>query len=129
MALAIGPENASSGMSRLIFVEMDRLLSPSLQQAVNDAGADAKPAAQEALDGARDGWRKLAFAIATGVIDHVVANMEIFDIETRGNVTTSVSGNTAGAAPAANHVHAVSLSGQANNVTFTQSNDGTGHAR
>ncbi len=30
-----GPENATSGMSQLIYQEMDRLLSPPLQTAVD----------------------------------------------------------------------------------------------
>lgn len=128
MALAIGNVRAESGMSQAIYVEIDALLSPPLQEAIDNASDDAKPAAQEALDKAREGWQKLAFAVATGVINHIVANMEIRNVQTRGNVNTAVNGNTGPAAPA-NHFHPVSVSGTATNVVFRQNNNGTGLVR
>ena len=128
LALEIGSENAESGMSMAIYQEIDRLLSPPLQQAVDDAQTAARAGAQEALDVAREGWRKLSYAIAQGVINHLTANMEILGVETQGDVNTTVSGST-GPAPPVSHVHAVSLSGTQNDVVFTQSNDGTGHVR
>jgi hypothetical protein len=128
MALTVGSENADSGMSQAIYAEVDRLLSPPLVAAVNSSPDAAKPKAQEALDAARAGWRKLSYAIASGVVSHVTANMEVFGIQTRGNVPVTASGST-GAAPPANHVHTVSISGQANDITFTQINDGTGRVR
>jgi hypothetical protein len=115
-------------MSKAIFDQMDALLSPPLQAAVDGATGEPKVKAQEALDAARDGWRKLSFAIATGVIDHILSNMEVFGIQTRGNVSASVSGATAPAPPGP-HPHTVSLSATQNNVTFTQSNDGAGRVR
>ena len=114
MALVIGNENANSGMSKAIFDQLDTLLSPPL--------ADL---AEEELEKIRDSWRSLAFAISKGVIDHIIANMEIRGVQTQGNVATSVNGNTGPAAPS-NHTHGVNLTGSATNVTFTQSNDGTG---
>ena len=128
MALVVGSENADSGMSQSIFLEIDRLLSPPLQAAVNSAQGDAKAKAQEALDAARSGWRKLAFAVASGVISHITTSMEVFGIQTRGNVAMTVNGNTGTAAPA-NHTHTVNINSSANNVTFNQSNDGTGRVR
>lgn len=128
MGLVFGSENADSGMSQAIYEEMDKQLSPLLKKAVDDAEGGAKAKAQEALDKAREGWRKLSYAIAKGVIEHITANMEIFGIQTQGNVNTTVQGNT-GTAPPGNHLHGVNLSGQANNVVFTQSNDGTGRVR
>jgi len=125
MALIIGSEMADSGMSEAIYQEMDQQLSPTLQKAVDDAEGEAKAKAQEALDGAREGWKRLAYCIAKGVIEHMKANMEILGIETRGSVNTTVQGNTAVANPD-NHLHSVNLSGVANNVVFVQSNDGTG---
>jgi hypothetical protein len=70
MALVIGTVDADSGLSKAIFEQMDILLAPPLQQAVDNAAGDAKAKAQEALDAARKGWKQLAFAIATGVITH-----------------------------------------------------------
>ena len=128
MAMIIGSVNADAGMSQAIFQVMDNQLSPPLQNAVDNAEGEAKAKAQEALDGAREGWRKLSFAIASGVISHITANMEIFGIATQGNVNTTVQGNTGPANPA-NHLHNVNLSGVATNVTFTQSNDGSGRIR
>jgi len=128
VALVIGSVDADSGMSKAIYDEVDALLSPPLQQAVDDATAEAKPKAQEALDAARDGWKKLSFAIATGVVDHLLANLEVVGVETRGNVSASVSGSTAPAAPGP-HTHTVSLPATQSNLTLTQSNDGTGRVR
>ena len=100
MALIIGSVNADSGMSKAIYDEVDALLSPPLQAAVDEATDAAKPKAQEALDAARDGWKKLSFAIAKGVIGHTVSNLEVVGVQTRGNVSASVSGSTGAAPPA-----------------------------
>jgi hypothetical protein len=128
VALVIGSVNADSGMSKAIYDQVDALLSPPLQAAVDEATGPAKPKAQEALDAARDGWKKLSFAIATGVIGHVVSNMEVVGVQTRGNVNASVSGST-GAAPPGPHAHTVALSASQNSLTLTQSNDGTGRVK
>jgi hypothetical protein len=77
---------------------------------VDAASGDAKTAAQAALDAARDGWRKLAFAVAAGIIAHLVDNLEIRGVRTTGDVNATVSGQTA----------------TQPGVTFVQSNDGTG---
>jgi hypothetical protein len=128
VALSIGSVNADSGMSKAIYDQVDALLSPPLQTAVDEATAAAKPKAQEALDAARDGWRKLAFAVAKGVVDHVLSNMEVVGVQTRGNVAAAVSGNT-GPAPPGPHPHPVSLTATQPNLVFTQSNDGTGRVK
>lgn len=125
MAMVIGTRVADSGMTKAIYDQMNGLLSPPLQEAVDDATAEAKPKAQEALDAAREGWKILSFAIATGVINHIVANMEIRGVQTQGNISAGASGDT-GTAPPGNHKHTVSLTATQNGVTFTQSNDGTG---
>jgi Flp pilus assembly protein TadG len=131
MALDIDKENenADAGMSQAIFLKMDRLLSPPLQEAVDNAkDAATKAGAQKALDEARKRWKKLAFSIASGVISYITANMEIFGVTVQGNVTTTVTGNTGTAEPG-NHQHNVNLSGVENDVVFTQNNDGTGRVR
>lgn len=129
MALIIGSEKADAGMSQAIYQEMDNVLSPPLQKAVEDAqGDDAKKAAQKILNDARTLWKKLAFAVASGVINHITANMEVFGVTAKCNVTTAVTGNTGPAAPE-NHQHNVNLSGIANDVIFTQNNDGIGRVR
>ncbi len=128
MPLQIGSETANAGMSLAIYREIDRQLSPPLQKAVDDASSEARPKAQEALDKAREGWKKLSYAIAKGVIEHLISNMEVFGIKTSGNVNAAVNGNTGPAEPG-NHVHNVDLTGSQAGLELIQSNDGTGHVR
>jgi hypothetical protein len=111
-------------MAKAIYDVMDPLLSPPLQKAVVQATGDAKVAAQKALDAAQDGWRKLSFCIATGVINHLKSNLEIHGVQTSGTLNAPVDGQTGPAQPS-QHQHPVSLAAQAS-VTFLQSNDGTG---
>lgn len=124
MALVAGSVAADSGMAKAIYDQIDPLLSPPLRKAVDQASGDAKTQAQQALDAARDGWRKLSFCIARGVISHLVSNLEIHGVQTSGTLNAPVSGQTGPAQPS-QHQHQVSLAAQAG-VTFVQSNDGTG---
>lgn len=124
MALDIGTVAADSGMTKAIYDQVDGLLSPPFQNAVAQATGDAKAQAQQVLDGARDGWRKLSFCIATGVINHLISNLEIHGVQTAGTVDAPVDGQTGPAQPS-QHQHQVSLAAQAG-VTSAQSNDGTG---
>ncbi len=113
-----GDPDATSGMTKAIFGHVDAALSPPLQQAIDDAATpDDKAAATKTLEDARGSWRKLSFAVASGVVEDMRDNLDVKGVQTRG----TVSGNTAPAPDG--HLHAISLSG----VTFTQSNDGTGH--
>ena len=77
MALQAGDQTAAAGMAKAIFDQLDALLSPGL--------ASLSEAEKEPV---RDGWRKLAFAIAGGVVAHIVANMEIFGIQVGGQPQT-----------------------------------------
>jgi hypothetical protein len=117
---------AVTGMSAAIFAVMDELMAPPLQQAVADASEDAKPAAQDALEQARHGWKKLSYAIAQGVIEHIKANMEIQGIQSEIDVGSSnriASGDTD---PADSHTHPVSIP-VAGTLVVVQSDDGTNH--
>ena len=148
MALIIGSDNADTGMSQAIYSEMDKLLSPPLQKAVDEAkeavdkaegeaklkaegeakleeAKKALAATQNALEQARIGWKKLAYAIAKGVVTHIVKNMEVHEIKTQGDVSISVEGKTAPVSPN-NHVHSISLRSVASDVVFTQNKDNTG---
>lgn len=84
MAMQIGDDQASSGMTKDIYDQMDLVMQPTIPPAN--------------LEDARKGWRKLAFAIATGVITHLKNNMEIAGIQTQGNVSATVAGTLAGTA-------------------------------
>lgn len=72
MALVIGNEQASTGMSQAIYDQ--------IEDSLGDGLAALKPADQETI---RDGWRKLAFAIATGVVSHLLAHLELSGVQTR----------------------------------------------
>ena len=124
MALQIGSSTADGGMTKAIFDKVDELLSPPLQDAVTAATDEARPGAQQALEQARAGWRLLAFAIATGVIEHLAANMEISGVTVAGTVTVPVTGAT-GVAPPAAHAHPVALA-PAVAITLAQNNNGPG---
>lgn len=128
MALDPGTVNADSGMSLAIYEKLNFYLSPPLQKAVDEAEGEAKVAAQEALDGAREGWKKLSYSIAFGVIEYIKVNMEIVGIKTQGDVDTTVKGET-GLADPGNHKHTLDLTGQQIGVEFIQSNDGMGHIK
>lgn len=125
MALVIGSVAADSGLTKAIYDEVSNQLSPPLQKLVDQATGDAKAGAQQTLDEARDGWRKLSFAVATGVIGHLLSNLEIRGVQTAGSVNAPVSGNCASAPPGP-HQHGVSLAAVQPGVMFTQSNGGTG---
>jgi len=125
MALSPGSAAADSGMAKAIYDQIDPLLSPPLQKAVDQATGDAKAGAQQALDGARDGWRKLSFCIAAGVISHLKSNLEINGVQISPTVNAPVSGQTGPAAPN-QHQHQVSLAAVEVGLTFPQSNSGTG---
>ena len=67
MPLVIGTELAGTGMAQAIYQAMNEQLSgPPLP-------ADTLPACQE-------GWKKLSYAIAKGVVSHILANMTVADI-------------------------------------------------
>jgi hypothetical protein len=124
MALRYGAKHPSNGtvivdgMSALIYAELDDLLSPPLEDAVEQAEGDAKAAAEDALEQAREGWQKLAYAIASGVVRHLRTNLEVHGVRTRGDVSLEIDGTTAAAD---GHQHgAGDLAGEQENVTFDQ---------
>lgn len=107
------PDDMTTGsMSYLIYNELNQLLSPPLQASMS----------AEQLDEVRTGWKKLDYAIAKGVIEHLKNNLEVYGIETRGDLT--ITGNTG---TTSDHLHALNLS--IPQVSFNQSNEGTGHVK
>lgn len=107
MALEIGDENATSGMTKAIFDQLDATL---MSQEKKDK---LKPAD---LDNIRTGWRKLAFALAKALVPYLTGNMEISGIQTTGTVTVDVkdSGGT-------------EIGTGTSTVSSTQSGPTTGH--
>jgi hypothetical protein len=106
MAMQIGDEQASTGMAKAIYDAMDQIMKPTVPP--------------DSLEDARKGWRKLAFAVASGVVTHIKGNMEVFGIQGQGSVTTTVVGTVAGTA--------VSGTGTGN-VTTNQTGSLSGHVR
>jgi hypothetical protein len=115
MALIIGDHTAGTGMSKAIYDQLQSVLEPDLGEL-----------SEEARSKLRESWKKLAYAIARGVIEHIMTNMEVVGIQTKGNVNAPVEGDTS---VVSDHKHGVNLAGVRNNVVFTQSNDGTGHIK
>jgi len=104
MAMTIGDQKASTGMSKEIYDQLNQLLSPP----ISDANTLAK---------AQTSWQQLAFAIATGVVNHLKANMQISGIQVSGAVSATVAGTVAGTA----------VTGTATGtVNSTQTGDGSG---
>ncbi len=98
MSLQIGAKTATSGMSKSIYDTIREVMEPI-------DGVEG-----QALEDIRDNWKKLAYAISKGVIEHIEANMEIKGIQSTGDINAAVAGN------AATQI----------GVVFTQNNDGTG---
>lgn len=81
MPLNIGDKQATSGMSEAIYEELKALLEPPLKELV-----DNKKMEEGALNKVREGWQKLAYAIAKGVIKHMQSNAEVTGVQiTVGN--------------------------------------------
>ncbi len=100
MALKAGDPTATSGMTQTIYEQIRAQIEPSLgEMNAND------------LETIQTGWKKLSYAIAKGVIDHIKQNMEIHGIETKGNISADIKNNKA----------------TQNDVVFSQSDDGKGH--
>ncbi len=116
MAMEIGTIDASSGMTKAIYDQLEKHLEPDLGEL-----------GDEDLEPIKEAWRKIALAVATGVVSHIKENMRIKGVETRGNVTTTVSGSTGiPSLPAhPDHTHTVELAVETADVTFQQV-DGTG---
>jgi hypothetical protein len=93
MALKIGTEDASDGMTKEIYEAMDKVLAEGIP-------ADSLPAI-------REGWKKLSFAIASGVVTYLMNNLQI-DPGTAGGDAGPVIGNT-GPGGDDNHSHSVKI--------------------
>lgn len=79
MALTSGDSTAASGMAKNIYDKLREVFEPGI-----GTGAEA--------DQIRSGWKKLAYAVAAGVIQHVVSNMAINGITTDTNHTQNNDG-------------------------------------
>lgn len=113
------------GMTQSIYEQMDTMLSPPLQKLVDDAETpEEKTQAEDTLAQARHGWEKTAFAVAKGVIDHLVSNMEVHSIESMiDDNDLEVNGSTGSTG---SHQHTVNIP-VTGSLTMQQKNDGTGH--
>jgi hypothetical protein len=86
MALVIGDQGATTGLTKDIFDQFDAILMS------DEDKSKLKP---PDLEKVRDGWRKLAFAIASGVVNHLKASMEVKGIQASGTIDVNVVNNKA----------------------------------
>ena len=114
MALIIGDENASQGMTKAIYDKIREVMEP------------VEGMSGEQLEEMRSSWRKLSHAIADGVISHIKSNMEIKKMQSIDRVT--VQGNTGTTAPGP-HSHSVNIAADNADLQFTEKNypSGQGH--
>lgn len=70
MALDFGDPNATDGMAGAIYQFMDAQLRPPIEEALMEVEDADKRA--EVLEKARKTWRKISYAVARGVTDHLV---------------------------------------------------------
>src|SRR5258707_902478 len=83
MALSIGDQGASAGMTKDIYDKLNEVLKPNVPP--------------ENLSAAQKGWKDLAFAIATGVVTHIVNNAAVTGVSVSGDVKLPVAaGNASG---------------------------------
>jgi hypothetical protein len=94
MAMQIGNAAAGSGMAKAIYDQMAANLEP-----------DLAPLEEKDRQPVREGWKKLAHAIATGVVNHIQANLQARNAAGNAAPILKVSGATGPADPAAGHTH------------------------
>jgi hypothetical protein len=108
MTMQIGDSTASSGMAQAIYDQMAANMEPSLD---GTPEADRVPI--------REGWQKLAHAIATGVVTHIQENLELLNDAASAAPELTVEGSTGAAEPAAGHTHpAGTLTVTIDNIVF-----------
>jgi hypothetical protein len=117
MALEYGSAEDVSGMSLTMFQAMDEVLGEHLLDAIENAKGDEKEMLVQALLDAQDNWKKLAFCISKGVIDHITSNMEIKGIRTIQQV--KVQGDTETAIPSA-HKHSIDIAAEEDDLVFEE---------
>ena len=85
MALETGDITATSGMAQAIYDQIELNIDPDLGEM-----------SDEEKEPIREGWRKLAHAIAVGVVDHIQSNLEVLDSTTEATAVRDATGQTAG---------------------------------
>lgn len=107
----IDEKNPGAGMAKAIYAK----LIP-LEKDLENLGLSEKE-----IKPIKEGWQKLADAIAKGVVEYISQHMTISGIKTEG----VVAGQTAADDPVG-HQHTINLKIEGP-TAFVQSNDGTGH--
>jgi hypothetical protein len=113
MALKKGDIKATDGMAKAIYDKLQEVFLPT----ASAGGGDT--------DKLQETWQKLSYAIASGVIDHITANMEINGIKVKwkDDNSTKIYGETT-----TDHQEVV-VNGPHAGVEFPQSNDGLNHVK
>jgi hypothetical protein len=79
--MVIGDETAASGMAKDIYDKLNELLKG--------------PVPASDLADAQKVWKQIAFGVATGVVNHLLANLEITGVSVSGQANLPVAGNAA----------------------------------
>ncbi len=114
MPLNFGDIQATSGLSKGIYQELRDQLEPQF--------SDMSDMKEKDLNKVREGWQKLAYAIAKGVVEHIKSNMEIKGVEV---VISDVSTNVSVATTCPSGAGSGTGTGSGT-ATGQQSNSGTG---
>jgi hypothetical protein len=113
MGLDPGDIAATGGMSKAIYDALFNNMKGSFP--------DSKPS-----EDVCQSWKKLAYSIAFGVIEHIKSHMEIKGIASKWDAGTEMTGTTDTAEPDA-HSHTLTLSvEEGSELIFPQ--EGTGYA-
>jgi RNA-binding protein YhbY len=81
LALVIGDEGATNGMAKDIYDKLNELLK-----------APVPPAD---LEKAQKVWKQIAFGVATGVVTHLLDNLEVSGVAVSGQANLPVANNSA----------------------------------
>ena len=125
--------NENDGLDIALYKQLYAWLSKPFLDGIDKADSEnnevTKTLLEEALEQAKIGWKKMAYALANGTVTYLTNNMEIHGIQTTGQIKTSIQGCTQASDAPPIHEHTVTLTGIQNEVVFSQNDDGRGHVR
>jgi hypothetical protein len=81
MAIDVGDSGALGGMTKDIYDKLNELLKGKVPD--------------DQLTDAQAGWKEIAFAVATGVVGHLLQNLEITGLQVTGSADLTVAGGKA----------------------------------
>lgn len=112
MALIIGDENGTQGMTKAIYDKIRQVMEP------------IDGMSEEQMTDIRASWKKLSYAIAHGVVSHIKSNMELKKIKTIDRASMQGTTGTTNA-----HAHGVDIAAEHADLEFIDTDypAGQGH--